>query len=225
VTQHQPPQQPADQPHQQPYQPHLRPPAPRPRRRGRRVLLAAGAVVAVLVVGGALAGNDGNGTSAGTSGGRNGGAEPAAGSTAPAKPADKPRPAGIGQEVRDGKFAFVVTAVDTGLDHVGTDEFTRQTPQGQYVLVHVTVRNIGDEAQLFDASSQKLVDAQGRRYDADSGAAAIALGDSNAFLNTINPGNSVRGILLYDVPKSFVASAIELHDSPFSGGVTVSLAR
>ena len=51
----------------------------------------------------------------------------------------------------------------------------------------------------------------------------MGLKDSNAFLNNINPGNLVKGILLFDVPKTFKLKAIELHDSVFSGGVTVAL--
>lgn len=126
--------------------------------------------------------------------------------------------------VKDGKFAFKVTKVDKGLSQVG-ESFTVSKAQGQYILVHLTVKNIGDEAQLFSDSAQKLVDARGRTFDADSGAAAIGLKDSNAFLNNINPGNSVKGILLFDVPKNLTLRSVELHDSIFSGGVTVSLAR
>lgn len=199
------------------------PTTPKRRGRGRRVLLGSAGVVALLVVLAAVFGNGDDSNSAGGGGDKTAAGAPGSGVPAVDKPKPAPRQARTGQEVRDGKFAFTVTRVETGLDHVGDNEFTRQTPQGQYVLVHVTVRNIGDEAQIFDASSQKLIDAQGRQYDADSGAAAIALGDSNAFLNTINPGNSVRGILLYDVPKAFTLKAIDLHDSPFSGGVTVAL--
>jgi hypothetical protein len=130
----------------------------------------------------------------------------------------------LGDVVEDGKFAFKVTKVEKGLSQVG-EGFTVSKAQGQYVLVHLTVKNIGDEAQLFTDSAQKLIDAKGRQFDADSGAAALALKDSNAFLNNINPGNTVDGILLFDVPKTITLKAIELHDSLFSGGVTVSLTR
>ncbi|MBE3011710.1 DUF4352 domain-containing protein [Microbispora sp. NEAU-D428] len=128
---------------------------------------------------------------------------------------------GLGDLVKDGKFAFKVTKVEKGLSQVG-EGFTAHEAQGQYVLVHLTVKNIGDEAQMFTDSAQKLIDAKGRTFDADSGA-AIWLQDSNAFLENINPGNSVNGLLLFDVPKNLTLKAIELHDSIFSGGVTVSL--
>ncbi|MFJ2033736.1 DUF4352 domain-containing protein [Streptosporangium sp. NPDC087985] len=132
-----------------------------------------------------------------------------------------PKRAVIGDVVKDGKFSFKVTKVETGLKRVGGEYFGSDA-QGQYVLVHVTVENIGDKAQLFSDSSQKLIDTGGRQYDADSGA-ALGLKDSNAFLKNINPGNTVSGILLFDVPKDFRIKAIELHDSIFSGGVTVAL--
>jgi hypothetical protein len=43
------------------------------------------------------------------------------------------------------------------------------------------------------------------------------------FLEDINPGNEVKGKLIFDVPKPTKLTAIELHDSMFSGGVKVAL--
>lgn len=136
----------------------------------------------------------------------------------------KPQAPALGDVVKDGKFAFKVSKVEKGLSQVG-EGFTVSKAQGQYVLIHLTVKNIGDKAQMFSDSAQKLIDAKGRTFDADSGAAVLGLRDSNAFLNNINPGNAVNGILLFDVPKDIKLKAVELHDSVFSDGVTVSLAR
>ncbi len=91
------------------------------------------------------------------------------------------------------------------------------------MLVHLTVKNTGDEARLFDGSSQKLIDGRSRQFGTASGAAAIGLRDSDAFLNNINPGNTVRGILLFDLPKNITLRSVELHVSFLSGGVTVLL--
>ena len=41
------------------------------------------------------------------------------------------------------------------------DQYLGKTAQGQYVLVYVTVTNIGDQARTFDSGAQKLKDAQG----------------------------------------------------------------
>ncbi len=79
-----------------------------------------------------------------------------------------------------------------------------------------------DKAQYLDASSQKAFNAQGQQYSADGGA-GIYLDKSNTFLNQINPGNSVDGTIVFDIPKDAKLASLELHDSAFSGGVKVSL--
>jgi hypothetical protein len=85
------------------------------------------------------------------------------------------------------------------------------------------VKNIGKEAQMFDGSSQKAMDAKGTEFSNDGAAELYANGDSATFLNEINPGNSAKGKLIFDVPKDTKLIALELHDSPFSGGVEVGL--
>jgi hypothetical protein len=43
------------------------------------------------------------------------------------------------------------------------------------------------------------------------------------FLQEINPGNSVSGIVVFDVLTGQTPDHLELHDSLFSGGVTVNV--
>lgn len=195
------------------------PAPPRRKRRGRTVLIALAVLVGILV----LANNTGTGSTGGTTGTARPVTSPVTESAAVDPSPAAPAPAGVGTEVRDGKFAFVVTDVQTGVQELGREPFV-STPQGSYVLVRVQVTNVGDEAQMFSGSSQKLRDAQGREFESDGGAAVLSVPDSESFLNTINPGNSVDGTLVFDVPKGLTPTAIELHDSPFSGGATVTLA-
>ncbi|OLT24081.1 hypothetical protein BJF79_13905 [Actinomadura sp. CNU-125] len=129
---------------------------------------------------------------------------------------------GIGREYRDGKFAFTVTKVQKGVERVG-NEYAGSDAQGQFVLVHITVENIGDEARMFDGTNQTLVDTEGREFEADTEAAIWSNEETKSFLEQINPGNSVKGVVIFDVPKNVKLKAIELHDSMFSGGVTVPL--
>lgn len=131
-------------------------------------------------------------------------------------------PAGIGTQVQDGAFTFTATKVEPGRDALG-DGFLRSEAQGSYVLVHVTVTNVGTEAQMFTSANQTLLDAQGREFEADAGAALMNVPDSESFLTDINPGNSVDGVLVFDVPEGLSPAAIELHESMFSDGTTVSL--
>jgi hypothetical protein len=128
---------------------------------------------------------------------------------------------GLGDKVRDGKFEFVVKDVSCGKTKVG-NQYLNKKAQGQFCQVTVTVKNISDEAQMFDGSSQKAL-AGKTEFSNDGAAEMYANGDNNTFLNEINPGNQATGKLLFDVPKSTKLTGMELHDSPFSGGVKVAL--
>ena len=130
--------------------------------------------------------------------------------------------AGIGDQVQDGAFAFTVTEVETR-ESLGSGYLTSEA-EGSYVLVHVTVTNVGTEAAMFSDSNQTLLDAERREYSADSGTAAMYLPGSEAFLNQINPGNKVDGVLVFDVPEGLAPAGIELRESMFSDGATVGLA-
>ena len=152
-----------------------------------------------------------------------GGSDPATGNSGGSADAEQPatEATGIGQPVRDGKFEFTVSGVDCTRNELGTDPIST-TAQGVFCIVSLNVTNVGDEAQYFDASSQKALDGQGREYSADSGS-AIYLDNPNSFLEQLNPGSTVDGQLVYDVPAGTQLTQIELHDSMFSSGVTVNL--
>jgi hypothetical protein len=192
---------------------------------------AIGIIAAVLVLccgGGAIAaaihGNKGSTGNAGATNARTGaattqGAQAAAATTAAAPP---PKAAGLNTPVRDGKFEFTVTSVKYGIAQVG-DSFLNEKAQGQFAEVAVTVRNIGTEPRTFTGANQTAYGDGNVRYQDDGAAEIYANTDDQTFLNNINPGNSVQGILIFDIPKGAKLTKIELHDSMLSGGVTVQL--
>jgi hypothetical protein len=131
--------------------------------------------------------------------------------------------AGLNDRVKDGKFEFTVTSVKCGVPQVGPDAVGEKA-QGQFCLVSVSVKNIGTKAQLLDDSSQYAYSPQGVKYSSNSVAGMELNGSgSSTFLTEINPGNQVTGKLVFDIPAGATISKLELHDSPFSGGVTVSV--
>ena len=210
-------------PHEPRWQP-VNPPAPAvPVKRGswfarHKVLTALGAVALVLAVAAALGGG-GDETATSASPGiaasdRGDGAGSRTGAGQDAR--------GVGDKVRDGKFEFTVTGVETGVASVG-GSFLEQKAQGQFVLVHLMVRNIGTEAQTMFDSNQTVKDVAGREFSADSAAALAIEGNEDVWVTDVNPGNSVTGIVVFDMPKKARPASIELHDSAFSGGVTVDL--
>ena len=143
-------------------------------------------------------------------------------SAAPTEPADsKPK---IGSAVRDGKFEFVVSGIKCGIPTIGSG-FLAATAQGEYCRIPVTVTNIGDEPQTMFDSNQYLFDSKGRKFSPSSDAWTADEEGSKLFLEEINPGNSVKGNLYYDVAKGTKPAHVELHDSAFSSGVEVALTK
>ncbi len=130
----------------------------------------------------------------------------------------------LNQPANDGKFQFTVTSIKCGQPSVSSaDGYITKTAQGQYCLVSVTANNIGDQSQTLDSTSQYLYDSSNKKYSSDSEATIDVSPTDNTFFNPINPGNTVSGVIVFDVPKGVTPTVAELHDSGFSGGVKVSL--
>lgn len=150
---------------------------------------------------------------------------PAAKTTVASKPAPKKASATLAtveQPARDGKFEFIVNGVKCGETQIG-DDVLNTTAQGQFCRLNVTVKNIADQSQSLDSDSQYLFNAKGQKYSSDSTATLYAAPDSSSWYTDINPGNSVTGDIIFDIPKDQVPATAELHDSAFSGGVKVKL--
>lgn len=123
--------------------------------------------------------------------------------------------------MRDGRFEFTVTRMNCDSTQIGSPQFGR-TAQGVFCIVSVKVTNIGDRAQSFNGSNQYAFDAQNRNFSTDA-TSAIYLEESKSFLNQLNPGSTVQGKIVYDVPKDTKLARLELHDSAFSSGAKVNL--
>jgi hypothetical protein len=123
---------------------------------------------------------------------------------------------------KDGKFQFTVTGMKCGVKSVGPEGFG-QRAQGEFCLIDVQIKNIADSAEVFNDSSQQATDAKGAVYSVDSGAAVYANGDSSTFLEEINPGNTVKGKLVFDVPKATKLTSVVLHESMYTAGVKIPL--
>jgi Domain of unknown function (DUF4352)/Protein of unknown function (DUF2510) len=91
-------------------------------------------------------------------------------------------PVGTGVPVRDGKFEFIVRGF---ADARG------------YVTVIMKVTNIGNEAQTFFPQNQKLIDASGRTFEADT----MAVYDFNKEgIIELNPGLGVEVAVPFKAP-------------------------
>jgi len=180
-----------------------------------KLLTAIGAIVLIGVVAGIASTSS---TQTETAVVKTGGsAETPTAVTKPAAPVSQ-----LGSRVLDGKFAFTVTAVKCGIAQVGTDATLSKKAQGEFCRVSLTVENTGTEAQPMSDTNQYLFDAKGRKFNADS-EAAIYDNSAQLLFEPVNPGNTIKGNIYFDVPKGTDVTKLELHDSPFSDGVTVTL--
>ena len=120
------------------------------------------------------------------------------------------QPGSLNREVRDGNLAFVVTTVDLAQSKVGN-----RTAEGVFVVVHMTVRNIGDDLRAVYCQNQKIKDLAGRTYDD-----AISAGTGD---DTIKPGELVAVTCAFDVPVGTLAAVVEVHDRAYSTGAAVKV--
>ncbi|WP_433578095.1 protein kinase domain-containing protein [Nocardia brasiliensis] len=206
-----------------------RPPAARPRRRKRGfVSKIVGALIIVFLTPFMLAAGCVALLAAGNRGADSGGstaAPPPPTAVAeenPGPPPEQPGPVGpavAGTPVRDGKFEFVVSDVDTGVRRVGL-----QQAAGSFVVVTLAVRNISAEAKWFLPFGQRLFDAAGTAFDHNATATMWQVAQhSYNYSFELAPGESATTQLVFDVPAESTPAHLELHDFVLSNGVAVHL--
>ncbi len=130
--------------------------------------------------------------------------------------------AGIGTAVRDGDFEFTVTAVDAGVADIGTVPIVAAA-RGQFIIIHLTVKNTGAAERTFDPGSQTMIDQRGEMWPSDVTAGRAV--EPNNFVSGVTPGSSITGVVVFDLARDAVPTQTQLHESAFSRGVTVQLSR
>lgn len=168
-------------------------------------------IVIGLVIGAATGSSNSNSNTSGSSG-----AAPAAAPAAPPAPT-------FGQVAKDGDFAFVVERESCGAAAaaaVYAGGMGETVPAGAVECIFtIRVTDDKDTAQTSFDSNQYAYDAAGRQFSADSNASAFLSGDMD---NTqVNPGITITTKLPFQIPANDKITQLQLHDSMFSGGVTV----
>lgn len=115
----------------------------------------------------------------------------------------------MGQEVIDGKLAFIVNEVDR------SPTFNQTRARGEWLIVSMAVRNIGTAPQPFDMAAESLKESDGRGHSA-------SLVDPPTE-NKIDPGLQVSVRLAFDAPPGVHPTQIVLRESASSPGVKVNL--
>jgi Domain of unknown function (DUF4352) len=126
---------------------------------------------------------------------------------------------------RDGDFAFQVEAIGCGRAEAqavyNDPDITGTIPPGtQECIVKLRVSDDKSVAQTFFDSNQYAYDAKGQQFSADNNGMYLT-GDKDE--TQLNPGVSMLALVPFNIPSGDSITQLQLHDSEFSGGVTVNL--
>ena len=123
----------------------------------------------------------------------------------------------------DEGYQFTVTKINCGARRVG-DQYSGEKAQGQFCLVTMRIKNVGKDPITFSDQNQALVDTKGSTYSPDD-EAWVYVDDSDDIWGEINPGNTLKTVVPFDVPKKTKPDYLLLKAGTwgFSEGVRVKL--
>ncbi|MDO5740228.1 MAG: DUF4352 domain-containing protein [Ornithinimicrobium sp.] len=129
-------------------------------------------------------------------------------------------PPTLGDAVTIGDFSVTVIGIEGDLDYVG-EQGWGEAAQGQFVTIELTVENVGTSSEMFFDGDQLLIDEQGREHSTSS--AAFHLDQESLWLTDINPGNTAKGALLFDIPVDASPVTLKLSSGFFGDTAEVAL--
>lgn len=127
-----------------------------------------------------------------------------------------------GDLVGDGGFAFAVLDVARAR-RVGDleDPALSITAQGEFIVITLSVHNVGTAPLTFIDRDQTLIDNTGRSFSTSM--AANIYGNLGIGSTKIGPGKSLTVKIAFDVPVDTLPGRLVLRESASSAGATVSL--
>ncbi len=132
----------------------------------------------------------------------------------------------VGETVQDGDIAFTATDV-TAATTLGS-QYTKKTAQGMFYVVSLKIENKGKETKTIDSSMITLTDSQGRTFDRSidgQTAKGMARGKVDLFLQQVQPGLSVNGDIVFDIPKDAAGLKLLVKGGYFGKGQAIDLGK
>lgn len=121
----------------------------------------------------------------------------------------------------DAKYSLKISSVERAAE-VG-DEYFGSQAQGEYVVIKYSFSNTSDESLDLSSSEMTLVGADGTEYS-ESSDAMMAFPDEYAVYETVNPGNTYEGVVVYDVPAGTDATTLSYQALfSFDGPIEVAI--
>lgn len=130
----------------------------------------------------------------------------------------------IGEKVQSGDLSFTVNGVKE-YKSLG-NSFTQKDSQGIFKVVSLKIENVGKETKTIDSSMIKLTDSEGRTFERSidgQTAKGLSQGQVDLFLQQVQPGLSVNGEIVFDVPADAQGLTLEVKGSMFAQSVDIQL--
>lgn len=129
----------------------------------------------------------------------------------------------VGDEVTAGDIGVVVNSVEEQESFESDNQFIDAvTTDGKFIVVDATLTNNASDAKTFSSMMFKIVDEQGRNFEALTDAnLMMILEDQNLFLESVNPGMSRTGVFVFEVPADVETYSLEISGGLWSGSKTV----
>lgn len=140
-----------------------------------------------------------------------------------AKESSKPI-AKIGEPVTDKDLDFTVIKITTAKALGNT--YTRKDAQGTFQIINLKIANQGKETKTIDSSMFQLTDSKGRTFDRSiegQSAKGMSEGGLDLFLQQVQPGLSVNGDIVFDIPADATGLQLIVKGSVFSSGQKIQL--
>ncbi len=140
------------------------------------------------------------------------------------KTTDTPTTFRVGDTVKLAGTQYTVTSARTS-PTVGDNEFTRETADGVFIVVDLTIENVKDETKTFSSSSVNVVAGNGKSYspDNDGTFAVLGSGGESLLIADMQPDVPKSGTIVFDVPADATAGS-KLVVSDFWGDGEASIA-
>lgn len=109
----------------------------------------------------------------------------------------------MGETVKVGDVEYVVNSKSTA-QTVG-EGFLKKTANGTYLIVNVTVKNVGKKSMTVDSDYFKLLNGDAE-YSDDGTAGLRANKEGKFFHSHVNPDNSITGNVVFDLGSETINS-------------------
>lgn len=193
--------------------------ATRPWYKKKRFILPIALVLLIVIISAASSGDETDNTAEKVSGQSSAGQK-----TTDEKATDTPTVFRVGDTVKLAGTQYTVTSARTS-PTVGDNEFTRETADGIFIVVDLTIENVKDETKTFSSSSVNVVAGNGKSYspDNDGTFAVLGSGGESLLIADMQPDVPKSGTIVFDVPADATAGS-KLVVSDFWGDGEASIA-